>query len=462
MGSPLELADKDPLSPEVPAIPFDEAIKFLKARVPLTKSEWLALEPELRYRAFTVAALSTHDNVEQARQMAIKSLEKGTPLGEFWTEASLLNSTGLGASPWYWENVYRTNIQTAYNAGRAAEFSRTQPEYLEFIGIEDSRQTEICAMRSGTILPATHPFWKANWPPLHFGCRSTVRSVYVEEVELLREMNPNWDPTADARITRDPPPSGWGANPIESRSFYKLTPAMKERADRYGILTDIKALAKDLGLENIELGIPIQAVQDLSFTSIKDPCLRKLAVEAFKTAPQEVRAIVAKNQDVFTVKIASGNRSFYEPYREAINIRPGSSPEVFAHEFGHGMDFKVGAIYSSTEPFRAAFQSDLDTLISPSSNRVLARGRKLSENLIEKGWNNIASVSDLFDGLTKGRIKGRWGHSAQYWKRDGAREMEVFADLFALRSSGEEQLWNEVKAFVPNLCEAIDRFIAEQ
>lgn len=246
VSSPLSLADLDP---EVPAIPFDEAVSFLKARAPLTKAEWSALEPELRFRAFTVAALSTHDNVAKVREMAIGAVEKGTPLGEFWTEANSLKAAGLGESPWYWETVYRTNTQTAYNAGRAAVFTRAQPEYLEFVGIEDGRQTEICAARSGTILPAAHPFWKTNWPPLHFNCRSTVRAVFQEEADLMREANPNWDPSDEDTLPHGPVSKGFGGNPISSGSFYKFTPSMIDRAKQYGLLEGIERFAKELGLD---------------------------------------------------------------------------------------------------------------------------------------------------------------------------------------------------------------------
>ena len=245
VGSHLDLADPDS---EVPAISFDEAVKFAKARVPFTRAEWATLEPELRFRAFTVAALSTHDNVEKVRQMSIDAVEKGTSLSKFWTEANALDAAGLGSSPWYWETVYRTNTQTCYNAGRAAEFTRAQPEYLEFVGIEDGRQTEICAARSGVIRPASDPWWRSNWPPLHFNCRSTVRSVYQEEVDLLREADPAWNPTADSELTGEAPAKGFGGNPVSSGSFYKLTPAMVDRAKQYGILDDIKAFSRQLGL----------------------------------------------------------------------------------------------------------------------------------------------------------------------------------------------------------------------
>lgn len=99
-------------------------------------------------------------------------------------EADLLDSIGWGAnSGYYWETVYRTNTISAFNAGRAKAIEEMKPEYLEFVGIEDSRQSSICASCSQVVLPKDHPFWNSHYPPLHFNCRSTIRPVFKEEIE---------------------------------------------------------------------------------------------------------------------------------------------------------------------------------------------------------------------------------------------------------------------------------------
>ena len=153
------------------ALFFKKAIAFMKSRVPVTKDEWTALEPKLRFRAFTVAALSSHDGIEQVRRMITSAIDEGKDVGQFWTEARALDA-----------------------AGRAAEFAREQPEYLEFVGIDDGNQSDICyaLTHPAIILPTTHPFWKTHWPPLHFKCRSTVRGIYSEEMDQIREENPEW------------------------------------------------------------------------------------------------------------------------------------------------------------------------------------------------------------------------------------------------------------------------------
>lgn len=246
-GPGVELADAGPDD-----IPFEEALEYMKARVPLTKAEWSDLEPKLRYRAFTVAALSQADGIEKIRQSLLSSIEEGKDYSEFWKEASVIEAAGLGqSSPWYWETVYRTNIQTAYNAGRSMEIMKAQPEYLEMVGVDDERQTDICRSVTGTILPASHPFWKKYWPPLHFGCRTTVRSVFKEEVDAMRKEDPEWKPTQD--VPDGGPAKGFGGNPIETGSFWEMTDKMAGRARQYGIMPSITKLAKDLGLNGPRL-----------------------------------------------------------------------------------------------------------------------------------------------------------------------------------------------------------------
>lgn len=467
-----ELADDS----EVPAITFEEAAGFLKSRIPLTKAEWNKLEPELRFRAFTIAALSTPDAIERVKRMATSAIEGGKPLSEFWTAASAEGSAGLGASPWYWETVYRTNTQMAYNAGRAAEFARAQPEYLEFIGIEDGRQTDICAARSGTILPSTHLFWKKNWPPLHFGCRSTVRPVFQEEVDLVRETNPDWSPTPETRIPREHAAKGFGSNPIDSGSFYKLTPAMLDRAKQYGLIDLLKGYAKGLGIEGLELDVvsssasvaEVAEVAEVAkkiygglFGSITDSELRVFARGSFKNAPDMITSLAAEHADDFSYSFAPGT-SFYNPAEKSITIGQRRTAFSFSHEFGHGIDHQVGGWYTSSPTFKAAFKADLTSLINPSTNRFTAKGKAAVESLETEGWNSHPSISDLFSGLTKGRIEGWWSHSQRYWEFTDAREKEVFANLFALRTSGDAVLWEKVREYVPSLCDAIESFLGRK
>ena len=125
---------------------------------------------------------------------------------------------------WYWETVYRTNTMSAFNAGRAEAFDEYEPEFLEFIGIEDFRQTPVCAARSGIVKKRTDPFWKKNFPPLHFNCRSTVRPVYPEEAAAFGIKE-----SAEVSFP-DAPAKGFGRNP--AAEWDEVTEGVKERYAR--------------------------------------------------------------------------------------------------------------------------------------------------------------------------------------------------------------------------------------
>jgi hypothetical protein len=476
--------------PSIPAMPYEDAIKFMQSRVPLTKKEWNALEPKLRFRAFTVAGLSTPDAIEQAKGMVMQAIKEGKSKAEFWTDTRAFQAAGLSnEAPFYWENVYRTNIQTAYNTGRVAEFMQEDPGYLEFVGIDDGRQSEICyaLTHPAVVLPSTHPFWKTHWPPLHFRCRSTIRGLYPEEIEALRKQNPDWAPSDAETINTFDADTGFGGNPLDEESFWKMTESMVERAQKYGIMEHIEQFAAELGIDRKDIQIisgagkklkaskvPAQKPDitssekkvspvEIDFSPIKEKRIRNIAEKAFEQSPDEIRTITAEHLSDFKYRLAPPRaKSSYNSTTKTITMRRSAGPDVFAHEFGHGIDDKVLSTYSQSQEFIEAFDKDLEDLLDIKTGALLELGQRLVRDMSEKGWENIPAVSDLFDGLSAGRIEGNWGHSERYWKEPGNRQTEVFAELFALQSSGETALWNEVAGYIPRLCQAIARILTRR
>lgn len=148
-------------------------------------------------------------------------------------------TVGAGGG-WYWENVYRTNVQTAYNAGRALAFDAVKPVALELVGVGDARQTEVC--RRLTQPPVrrlyTDAFWKTHWPPFHFGCRTTVRAIY-DPAELEDE------PLTDVPAGEEPA-GGFGANPLSSGNWWRELKTMAARAKKYGVQGEIEKAKKIL------------------------------------------------------------------------------------------------------------------------------------------------------------------------------------------------------------------------
>jgi len=242
--------EKKDMADAIPeSLTFEEAIAFAKNRATLTSDEFYRLSDFMRMRSFTVGRLAQFDAIERVRKHYLRQLEgSSSSMQEFIEsiqEDEFLKASGFGnEKPFYYETVYRTNIMTDYNAGRAFEFEQDKPVALEFIGIEDGRQTEICASRTGTILPFTDPWWETNWPPLHFNCRSTIRGISREEAEYdgldVKGLQKNGINSASADSV---PGSGFGQKPVRSNEFWAPNAAQQERINRAMIQEELNGVA---------------------------------------------------------------------------------------------------------------------------------------------------------------------------------------------------------------------------
>lgn len=278
LAKDIEITFTDPLKAEIvpEPVPFEEAERYLLSQIPVTKEEWEKLDKNFRLHAFTVARLTELDAIERAKQYLAKAKQEGKTFRQFWETAGkdeLLRKTGFHKSnPWYWETVFRNNIQRAYNAGRAYQIQKSETvEYLEFVGIRDARQSPICRARSGIIRPKDDPFWSSNWPPLHHGCRSTVRPVTKYEMKW-HGLTPTKElPPMPA------PQEGFGDFPhLQAGFVFRMPEKMWERAKQYGIDEEIRKtyqklypsikLPGDKGVKNI---LWHEKIKHLDFTKDK-------------------------------------------------------------------------------------------------------------------------------------------------------------------------------------------------
>lgn len=225
---------------EIPEIPFNEAIQFLKSKVPMSKAEWLELEPKLRFRAFTVANISSLDMIESMKHVLIGALEKGESYSETWeTMKNILDDDVMKIRPGLWENIFRTNTQTAYIAGKLQQYENSNVAAYQLMVIEDGRTSKICrhlltASGYGMIISVDHPFWKKyGFPPYHFQCRTSIRAIWPSQVGKLGNMVEN--PTMKS-LSKFKVQEGFGGNPLDNGNWWMMTPQQMERAIKYSCL----------------------------------------------------------------------------------------------------------------------------------------------------------------------------------------------------------------------------------
>ncbi|MDR2596839.1 MAG: phage head morphogenesis protein [Treponema sp.] len=219
----------------------------MKSKIPMTKTEWNALEPKLRFRAFTVARLSQLDYIEASRGRLISAMEKGEGYASTWKDIKAIAAEdgAINFIPGYWENVYRTNTQTAYTAGKLTQFKDNPPQAWRLLIIDDNRTSDICRglMRDGKqslVMASDHPFWETfGFPPYHFQCRTGLQAVYKSEIGQGTIVE---NPSMKSLRKQFAPMNGFGGNPLDNGNYWMMTKGMFERGLRYGIINEFNML----------------------------------------------------------------------------------------------------------------------------------------------------------------------------------------------------------------------------
>lgn len=169
--------------------PFEEAVRYFKGRVPVTEEEFYSLAEKYRGLAFTVSGYTKAQVLKRFYDELVTALEEGNTLGEFRERMNdFLEAEGYeGLRPLQADNIFRTNVQTAYNAGHYARMTdpavmRLRP-YWQYDAVNDSHTRPSHLAMDGRVWPADHPVWDTWFPPNGFRCRCTVRTLSKEQAQ---------------------------------------------------------------------------------------------------------------------------------------------------------------------------------------------------------------------------------------------------------------------------------------
>ena len=164
-----------------------EALAFWKDKVPLSPGQFRKLADEAKAKAFAVTGIAKGDELTTVFNALQRAIEKGTTFDDFKKDAAeVFERRGWNEkAPWRIDTIFRTNIQTAYNAGRYKQMKETvelRPFWL-FDAVIDKKSSEICPPLNGAVYAADDPFWDTWFPPNHFRCRTGVTSLSDRQVK---------------------------------------------------------------------------------------------------------------------------------------------------------------------------------------------------------------------------------------------------------------------------------------
>ena len=168
---------------------FEEAVEYFRRRIPVTAKVFYSIAYDYRVLAFTVSGYSKLQILRRFYEELLAALEQGNTLAEFRSNMhGFLEREGYeGVTPYQAENIFRTNIQTAYNVGHYEQMTdpgvmKLRP-YWQYDAVNDAHTRPSHLAMDGRVFPADSEVWNTWFPPNGFRCRCTVKTLSKRQVE---------------------------------------------------------------------------------------------------------------------------------------------------------------------------------------------------------------------------------------------------------------------------------------
>ena len=206
-----------------------EALDYFRDRGYRVSDSWLDVWQEEHARVFTIARMAQEDLLASTRgfidagladgrttEAIERDLESHLRDAGWWGEETRTRPDGstytvqLG-SPYRVRTIVRTNIQTAYSAGRyrrQIENIDDRP-YWAYDAVLDAATRDSHRQLDGSVFRADDPIWARIYPPNGFNCRCRVRSLTERQVQArgLDVLE------GEAGLGGFVPDQGWAYNP---------------------------------------------------------------------------------------------------------------------------------------------------------------------------------------------------------------------------------------------------------
>ena len=195
-------------------VTFLEALQYAHSKKVVLPDEFYSMDLKTRQMATTVSFLSSLEQAESVIKSLNKTLASGGTFNDF---QKLVAESEIILPKHYLDNVFRTNIQSAYGHGRWQQQQRNKDkrQYLMYSAINDSRVRPAHLALNRIVLPIDHPFWLTHYPPTGFRCRCTC--IALTEAQALK-----YGITPDDKLPEVAEALDWSSHPLQFGEFEAL------------------------------------------------------------------------------------------------------------------------------------------------------------------------------------------------------------------------------------------------
>ncbi len=178
-------------------LPPDKAVEYFRSKGYTFSWDWWDVWQQAHAKAFTVAKAMQMDVLQDIREMVDRAIEEGLTFRQFqaeleprlkakgwWGKVWAVDEQGRArriqlGSPWRLKTIYRTNIQTAFMAGRykaQLENADARP-WWQYVAVLDAKTRPSHRAMHGKVFRYDDPFWNHFYPPNGWNCRCRVRAL---------------------------------------------------------------------------------------------------------------------------------------------------------------------------------------------------------------------------------------------------------------------------------------------
>lgn len=137
---------------------------------------------------------------------------------------------------------------------------------------------------------------------------------------------------------------------------------------------------------------------------------------------------------------------------------------TFFHEHGHFIDFMAAGasnydyLSTTSQTFGALLQSDFKEYVKTYKKQHKMKAADAYNAIsLELLGHEKHSLSDLLDGISKGKCSGMYSHKRSYWSNQGALEKEAFAHMF--EASFDSNKYALMKQYFPNALAEFEKML---
>lgn len=218
---------------------FKEALAYAVARNVVPSDEYYNEMTALqRQRAISIKGLASLEQIRHIMMAVNQALADGETFEDF---KKRVGKADIELPHHRLDNIYRTNLQSAYNRGKWYEQRKNKAKrpYLMYSAINDSRTRPDHKSRHGIIRHIDDEFWDNNYPPLGFRCRCTTRAITKKQME-------HWGLTPKRELPPDVEGDFGGSPKKYGRQFNRLVRDVIAKIMIENPKADLKAVADKL------------------------------------------------------------------------------------------------------------------------------------------------------------------------------------------------------------------------